>query len=153
MRSGIRSQDFAGPGADHGEAQDAVVAGADHRLYEAGFSPVASVRRTWLIGNRPPCAKTPWRWASDRLAGANGGSVNMTGHLPVVGPAASPAILSQTILKSSTKISVNRGLPADRPYARSGRLKALVDTDEAARIELEPGLIEIDIGVLGTTAY
>jgi hypothetical protein len=41
---------------------------------------------------------------------------------------------------------------ADRTGAMSGRLKALVHADEAAGIELEPGLVEPISVVSGTTA-
>ena len=44
------------------------------------------------------------------------------------------------------------GAFADRPYARRGRLQALVDADETARVEFDAGLVEADVGGVGNPA-
>ncbi len=44
------------------------------------------------------------------------------------------------------------GALADRPDAGSGRLKALVDADEAVGTKLDPGLVETDVGGVGNPA-
>ena len=57
-------QNFAGLGADHGEAQNAIVARADHRLHEAGFLLGRLCAQDLAHRQLSDGAGTPWRRAA-----------------------------------------------------------------------------------------
>jgi hypothetical protein len=116
-------EDFAGLGADHGEAEDAIVARADHCAHEALFligrfrsQDLAHGQLSNADGNA--LALRPGVGQADAGAQWRIGEHDVR-NLPIAGPVVSAGHMSATILKSSTEIWENCGLPAHSPIAQT----------------------------------
>jgi hypothetical protein len=114
------------------------------------FSSVASVRKT-LAHWQPP---DPHRDALTLRFGLGETDARQRrigehdiGNLPIVGPAIAASHVggddSEVVDRYMGELGAARAL-ANRPNPWSGRLKSLVDADEAPGIELDPGLVETD---------
>src|SRR5271165_3304236 len=141
---------LAGLGADHGEAQDAIVARADHDLHEACLLAGRLCAQD-LAHRQPP---HPHRDALTLSLGFGEADARQRrvgehdiGNQPIAGLARAASHIvrddPEVVDRDMGELRASGAFPY-RPYARSRRLQALVDADETARVEFHAGLVQID---------
>src|SRR5580698_6317618 len=147
-----RGHDFSGRGADHREAEDAIVAVADQGFHEA-FPLIGGLRRKHGV-HRQLCDANV-EALTRRLAFAQPDArERRVGEQAIWNKAiARAAIPAGEIVTYDPEIVFGymrelraSGAFPDRPYVCRTRLQPLVDTNEPARIQFDAGLFKYNSG-------
>ena len=137
--------DFAGRGADHRKAENAIVILADKNFHEA-LSLAGRLRPQHRItGNLATRTMMPWRSASRSLSPtwASGGSVNMQYGISrsrvLRFPPSDFPDNPKIVLRHVRELRAAGAFP-DRPDLGRGCFEALIHSDVAATVHLHTGL-------------
>jgi hypothetical protein len=153
-----RGHDLTGPGANHREAEDAIVTFADQSFHKAFFlaGGLRPEHRTHRQARDAGDDTLTFRFA---LVQSDACERRIGEHAERNQPVARAAVSAGQIVPNNPKVVFGHvgelraaGAFADGPNVGRGRFQSIIHTNIAATVQLDPNFLKADAGGVGNTS-